>query len=379
VEYCYIFLGSSLDISQSPSLTIDKDGEILAPLKARNIVELVELHQNRQTILVVPCECVSIYHLKLPNLSYNKAKTAIEFALEPLLPQSIANVHLTYVYDKTSQEYTVVVIDKRKLKAIIDQILAFKLHINNLVIDAVLLNTHEALYTDKRLIINTPAFQGVIPKNFETLYEENLSNLKYFTTEELPDFLNKQASLEVTMLDVDPKIWLGKKLLSVIPLNLCHGEFSISLPRQSMINYYYLMFALLPLWLISYFSFNLVMLHQENTKIIELDQKITTYYKQLFPNAGAVLNPKFRVEQLVKKYQQNTSPFWQILKELSSLPINLKTMNYNHNTLTISFSLQEFSQLEKYKQQLSKAGLQVKQIEATQQGKSINAKLGLSA
>lgn len=363
MEYCYIFLPVSLDISQSLSLVIRKDESVIEPLKNRTIAELLDLQKKRNTILIINAENVSVYNIKLPNLSHHKAQTAIEFALEPQLSQPINSVHLTYNYDKTSQSYNIIVMDKRKLKTLIEQISAFKLFVNKIIVDVSLLHPFEAIRNHSRLLIKTDIYQGAIAASFMPLYESVIQYITHFNDEDRPD---------------GEKIWLAKRLLISDPPNLCHNDFIIIQPRQNKINYYYLTLCPLILCLVSYFIFNLSMIYQETKKIEELDNKITIYYKQLFPNSSQQINPKFRTEQLIKKYQLESSSFWKIIKALSSYPITLDSINYNNNNLTISFTKHEFRNLEKYKQNLHVLGLKIKQLKAKQNGKTIAVSLEFS-
>lgn len=340
---------------------IQNDENIVAPLKNRTIEELLDIQKQKFTVLIINAEHVSIYNIKLPNLSSKKAQTAIEFALEPQLSQSITGVHLTYNYDQTNQSYKVIVIDKRKLKTLIEQISTFKLFVNKIIVDVTLLQPFEAIRNDSRLLINTDIYQGVIPENFMPLYAEIIQNITYFNDDNIPH-----------------QIWLAQRLLQSNPPNICHGDFIITTPNQPKINYYFLMIALLVLCLGSYFTFNLWMIYQETQKIHELDNKITIYYKQLFPNTTQLINPTFRVEQLIKQYQQNNSTFWEIMKILATYNITLNSINYNNNHLNISLTMHTFSDLERYKQKLKRLGVKIKQLQATQHGKIIAVSLELS-
>ena len=161
-------------------------------------------------------------------------------------------------------------------------------------------------------------------------------------------------------------------------MNICHSEFVLSKTSKYKINYFYLSLTFMLTWILSFFIFSLIINFQQNHKIKTLDNKILASYKQVFPNAKQVINPKFRVEQLLKKYQKEASPFWKIISIMGDYPLKFNLMHYSNNHLNVGFNVPEFKDLENYKHKLTSKGLLVKQKGAFQKDKNVEVSLEIS-
>jgi general secretion pathway protein L len=375
VQTCFIFLPPSLEVETASSLVINSDQTVVSPLEQRNLSELIALQENRLTCIVLPAECVTLYQVPLPHLSASKAKTAIEFALEPLLPQPINTTHLTYVYNKLTHAYTVVVIDKQLLQTLIEKFHGLKLDFNIITVDVTILKTGEALYTESRLLVNIKSYQGMIPHSFEQCYESELLNVTCYTESKLPEDLAKWMKSE--SLEVPAQVWLARRVSKNAHFNLCVGEFSFSSSHQSKLRYDLLAGILFLIWILSYFISTAVVLYQQQHQIDRLDTQIASYYKELFPEAKQVITPRFRIQQLLKHTQTQGSSFWRLMGILGSHPTEIQTLRYQNQALTVTLKLKQFSDLQTYENQLRHSGIKVKQTQAQEKGKEIEATLEL--
>lgn len=375
MQTCFIFLPPSLEVETASSLVINSDQTIVSPLEQRSLSELIALQENRFKCIVLPAECVTLYQVPLPHLSASKAKTAIEFALEPLLPQPISTTHLTYVYNKSTHAYTVIVIDKQLLQTLVEKIHGLKLNFNIITVDATNLKTGEALYTESRLLVNSKSYQGMIPHSFVQCYESELLNINCYTDTQLPEDLAKWMKSE--SLEVPPQVWLARRISKNTHFNLCVGQFSFSSSQRSKLRFDLLAGILFIIWTLSYVISTGVLLYQQQHQIDRLDTQIASYYKEFFPEAKQVITPRFRIEQLLKHTQTQASSFWRLMGILGSHPTEIQTLRYQNQVLTMTLKLKQFSDLQTYANQLRHSGIKVKQTQAQEKGKEIEATLEL--
>jgi general secretion pathway protein L len=120
-----------------------------------------------------------------------------------------------------------------------------------------------------------------------------------------------------------------------------------------------------------------LVLYQQQHQIDRLDTQIASYYKELFPEAKQVITPRFRIQQLLKHTQTQGSSFWRLMGILGSHPTEIQTLRYQNQALTVTLKLKQFSDLQTYENQLRHSGIKVKQTQAQEKGKEIEATLEL--
>ncbi len=83
------------------SLSIDNEGNIIAPLLKRSADELKQLTKTQDQIIgILPTFLASFHQVTLPWIADQKARTALPFALEDEISEPLENVHLAF-----SKEY----------------------------------------------------------------------------------------------------------------------------------------------------------------------------------------------------------------------------------------------------------------------------------
>jgi general secretion pathway protein L len=372
---CILFLPPSLELASCLSMVINSDGTMISPLETRDVSALKPLQKDTYTYLVLPAERANIYHLSLPHLSSKKAQTAIEFAIEPLLPQPLVQVHLTYAYEKDTQTYQVIVINKSTLHEVLNAVDTLRLRYNGVIIDASLLKTGEAFYDEARLVVYSKSYHGTILPEFEPIYESCLPDLVCTTNKTLP--ATSTEWMKLNHIDFPIQLWLAQRLIKNKLINLCHGDLSVSASQAPKKHYQVMAIGLFIAWVASYFISSTLMIYQNNHQLAKLDEQTETAFKQFFTDDKEMTNPRFRIEQLLKQTHGKSSGFWRLLTGLNKHPIDLESLSYKNQTMMINFKMKQFSELQTLENKLRGSGLRVKQTQARESGKEIDATLEL--
>lgn len=115
----------------------------------------------------------------------------------------------------------------------------------------------------------------------------------------------------------------------------------------------------------------------------ELDHHIQALYKELYPNATAVVNPKARMSQELTSAASSDAHFFSLLFDMGSVlnttpAIILKNLSYKNKILNITIEAKNYAEVEAFLIQLKQHGLHIEQKETTQQKEKLNATLSLT-
>lgn len=370
---CFLFL-SGPHPETYHSLLLE-NGAVIAPLAYREKADFEQLQAQAKTYVVLPATLATLYHLALPRLSEKKAATAIAFSLEEKLAQPLSDVHLAWQYDFASQSYTVIVMDKHLLKTYLDSLEEAEIQVDVLTLDACALMLSEAIDMTN-LLLYTDGFHGAIPHPLLPLYQDLLKDITCLAEPET----RIPPSLQLESIPC-AYTWIAKRLLNTNAPNLCQGEFAKAyrLPKERKL--YMILGGLVLAWLVTLFLYQGISLYKLHHQIRSVDEKIAVIYKQFFPSAHQIISPRFRIEQLLKHGNKNTT-MWLLLDKLAEASpqasYTLEKVEFKPNKLTLSLKLQDFKQLETLSTKLHQTGIHVKQTQASQEAKHIQVQLELT-
>lgn len=373
---CFLFLPETPVIETYASLVLDEGGQIIAPFEERDKASFCILQQDAKTFLVLPSTLATLHTLSLPRLPEKKAATAIQFSLEDKLSQPLTEVHLAWYYDLTNQNYTVAVIDKALLQTYVNELEEAGISYQTIGLDVSALQLNEALSTPHALLLHTATFQGAIPYSLLPLYEPLLKDITCFVES------NSSVTPPMKIEEIEnTKLWIAKRLLQHLPLDLCQGAFYKRPTTSSDKKLYYLTGSLGLLWLCSLFVTQGILLYQLNNKIKQVDANIAVRYKQFFPTAQHIISPRFRIEQLLK-HQSPSSALWILLDKFAQasqkLTYTLQSCDYKNQKLSLILQVKQFEQLEQLTKSLQNMNIRVKQTQVSQETDHINASLEIT-
>lgn len=376
---CYIFT-QYLQEDGCLMLQLDDDGEeILAP-QHYDFAELRRLQDDSKTILVYPATKVSIFDLELPWLPDKKARAAIPYALEERLSQPVELLH--FAFDKRhykNHHYEIAVTETQGLLDLMDIFARHDVEYNQITLDWYALHPQEIICTADTLLINTEQFKGALSPELSLAFKKMFDDCEVFT---FPDCKNILELPNSHMQEEASTSWIAKRLFANKPLNLCQGGLQHGTTAERIKKGYMLAGLAGVLWLTSAIAVNAFNLYTVNQQLEDQEAQIATLYKQFFPDAKQVINPKFRISQLLGNSQSQTRfVFWNLLKKLSqgmhNSPVKIEQLRFANKSLFVTVAAPDFATLENLENTLQDLQLNVQQNQATTRDQQVLATLEL--
>ncbi len=347
----YLFI-ESLREQDAISVGFSDDGRVEHLPTRRTFEDYRTMLEDGESIVVLPAHQASIFTLVLPKLSHSQAQNAILYALEEQIASPLDEVHVAFhTVSNTPHTYEVVVIQKKYLEEIFAQLESNNIPFTSMTLDCFALKPNELIMMPDSVLFSADHQKGGLLSVFKA---------------ECPDL---PLTKEFKKLD-KAYLWLAQRLQKESSLNLCVGPFALKTKYAPIQKTYFLAagFAVLSLmfYILSH-SWSLFHLHRE---IKHYDAKISKIYYQFFPNASQIINPRFRVGQLIQTSPQGgASALWEIFSKLdvsfNAKLYSLKELRWRPNVLTLSLTSPDFAALEKLESALKKQGLNVTQTQST--------------
>ena len=377
---CFLF-SSHLTETSCLSIRLNDQGLIDAPLEHRSFDAIKALQTGCQTMVVLPCEQCTLHRVELPKLNSQKARAALPYALEEQVAQSLSAIHIAFDQQYyQNKQYLVAVIDKAYLHELMNRLKEFNLVFDVITLDWFALKADEACVSETRLLVNDSAFQGALSADLATFYLTNRTSKSTIT--QFADSAPALKSTAFTQAEGTSYAWLAKRLFAMNPLNLCQGELQHNTQQQTCTRWNYAVALLACLSLGLFLVINGILSYQLSTKIAFVDDKIGVLYHSFFPQSTQVISPKFRVQQLLKsKGTASDKTLWALLDALSAAFQNqaftVEQFHYQNQTLSVTFTSQNFAALEALERRLQKANVKVNQTQAALHDKLVLATLEL--
>lgn len=378
MDTCFLFT-EYLNDNGCLCLKLSAEGLLKTPPAQLSFNEIRELQKDSKTILVESCVHATLIDLNLPWLSNNKARAAIPYALEDKLAQPVEELH--FAFDKAryqNNQYLVTVIAKQKLLDVMQRMDEHGISFETMTLDWFALDKQQLCISDNNLLVNQDDFKGVLSGTLALTYikQHPLSPPLAFKNSIIEHPLIEEKSTEFS------QTWIAQRLLKTTPLNLCQGEMEHNTSSDWIKTGYKLAGLCCGIWLISVLVVNALILFSLNKKTAEVDSQISVIYHQFFPEAKQVINPKFRISQLLKTNQnENQARFWFLMNEFSKTmknsTISVQQLRYQNKTLSVTVVSPDFITLESLEKTL-KAQLQVNQTEASTHEQQVIATLELT-
>ncbi len=378
---CFLFY-HHFDKENCLSLCLDAEGNIAAPLELRTLDEIRVLQVNARTIVVLSSEISSLYELELPKLSEQKIRAAVPFALEEQLAQPVSTLHFAFDAKRyENNRYLVAAIDRQYLLEVMKHLTAMHLVFHAITLDWMALDKDQTIVTSSNLLIASPDFKGALSVELAPMYITSPHGKT--TTVLLFSDSASVAHLPTTALqETSSLLWIAKRLLNTHPLNLCQGELRHTTKQSSHRRWYLLSALFAGFWLLSLLIIHGVTLHALSAKNADLNQEIAIIYHDFFPDAKHVISPRFRISQFLKEHATNQDMLWTLLNKLATAsaqqPLHFQQLRFQNQTLLVTLSTKDFSDLERFQQRLEQQHLKAKQMEAATHDQNVVATLELS-
>jgi len=356
------------------------------------------VQSNTNLYLLVDGCCIDIQDIKLPEkVASSKLLVTIGYQLETKLYQNIDDVELIILEEK-DLHYTVAIMSKTKRHVLDETIKNMGCANIRIVPDMLALPLEPEQWSiylnDTNVLVKTSQVHGFVTDrdNFSLLlslaYQEASEKPKavkvYNTSNMEENILIQKIQLSDVAIIVDSH---QRELLQLaregIPqlsdINLLSSKsnnmmFDLNISIKRAVGF---ASALILIYVISLFVESFYVKAQQR----EIQQAISKVYYDIYPNASAVISPKQRIKQDLKRFQGSRSNkfldmFLAVANEARKInPNAISSINYQDNKLNLQISVKDFEQLNRLVNAIKTAGFTVTQTGATQQGNKVKATL----
>ncbi len=387
-----------LHAEQANWLIADETGQTIQSVLNGNLGDLTASTQGCQIDVIVPGQSILLTKAQLPQLSGERLKQALPFALEEQLIEDVTELHFAIgSYQPDHHYFPVAVVAKEKMDHWISELKKINIVPNAFISATTALPfAPENVYAcidDEIAIVRTGEYTGFTcdKANLSTFLQFQLASMEQKITDiHLYNFSDSSAALTLDNIIIN-EVMLSRnqflehllKWTSTYPfINLLQGTYRASKKTTTTKKIWMAAAGLAVVWIVFVFFSNIVsffLLHQATTLS---EQQIEKIYKRNFPEAVSVIAPRQRMEDKLKKLSISSTKnnFLAILAIVGdslskSKGIELLNLDYRNNQLSLNITAASFLNLDVFTQTLIHQNLNVKQQSASVAGTAVKANL----
>ena len=382
---------SSLDLSQAEitSYLLDETGKLESE-QTDQLSKLTLPECAYNLIVMLPGQNITSQTISLPKVQRNQLQNAASFALEESLAEPIEKQHIALSKQQVNGDVDALIIKKTLMATLMDSFNAANLTPQIMLPDYLCLNwqadTISVGFVDDHVLIRSGQNTGctfeenLIAAYLPTLLDDNPDTI--INAYDLPENIKKQLP------DID-RIHFHKSsatdlsithLQSVI--NLLNGEFKskkrLKTKQATKSSWRYALYAFVA-WIVIWLGGNALAMITLKLRTNHLKTQISQIYFKQFPDMSSVVNPKMKMIEKIKSYNNATKQnlFSKLLgsvgSNLKATPnVHLTSLDFDSPTLTLNISANAISDLQQFTHSLE-TKLNVKQSQLKQADKNVTA------
>jgi general secretion pathway protein L len=361
--------------------------------------------QPSNPIILLPGIDVVLTYVDIPSKQWKRIVQAVPYALEEQLAEDVDNLHFALgKREPVSGDIAVAVIARAKMEAVLQQLSAISITPTKLLPDMLAVPQPEEgwglLFLDEIVLVRTGLQAGfaIEPDCLSFVLQKALAENEEMPPQEIVVYRGEEqiiplAELQALGIPILEKVheqgalaWLAQGVAEKNTLNLLQNHY---LPQDKIVT-------LLRPWRLTIglliflgglqFAKQWVEYQDLSLQRQRLNAQIEKVYRDTFPEARKIVNPRVQMEQKLKalRTQQHTAShgeqFLSILNKIS-IPLvrtpgfKLKHMNYRQSSFEIEFTVSNLQALEYLKQRLNRLSLTVEIQSATSRYKSVESRL----
>lgn len=350
---------------------IDPTGNVVTHTSVPSLSDCPKISQNAPLVILLPGEQVTVTTVKLPKIRASERLRAIPFALEEQLACDPEQIYVALGEQVSSNIFSVAVLDKQYFNQQNDAWHAANLHPRVVTPDFLSLalepETWSIFYCNKMVWVRTGLQSGFsvdehnalaflqlllekdkknIPKRVICWENDHVVNLtpleKYGITIELREGIQKP------IFDV-------KLLTTKIGLNLLQGKYRPSAQHSSLYKNWLLCAVVAASFVGVSLACDVAQWLYLRHQYGKIQTQVLQVYQQIFPGETDVLEPRFRVDALLKQFEAAArgSEFAQLLwvsgKTLPHFPkVQVDAIQFSENTLSVTARADDMSSLNEW-------------------------------
>lgn len=375
-------------------VVVDEAGNPQPTIRQGSLTEAGAFAHQRRVVCAIPTTDVYLDHVNLPgSRSRRKLQQAVPFALEDDLAEDLDDLHFAMGKEQTVTatepegsgsptpshvSLPVAVIGKDRLRAYLDRLTEAGIKPHVLMPDVLAVP-----YQDNEWGICIGEHSALIHTRPQAGFACDLENLPFLletalnngTARETPPSqiriwnhngsvpeLNLDKEIQVDWVEPDgmPIATLAKGYKKDHHINLLQGEFSYQQEYGKLLKPWRLPATLLLVLVVVAFTSNMIEYYRLKNQQDQLQQSMLDIYKQTFPEARNIPQPRSQMEAKLKELGAaggSESPFLKLLNYVASQTsanpqIKINSLNFTGSRLDLDLSVPELTTLDSLKQKL---------------------------
>lgn len=356
---CFIFV-NDLAATACTCVTLDEHGTPSIISSAWE--EILPLQHCKRTVVVLSARYASVKYVALPSKAGRYLDAALAFALEEELAQNPED--LFFAHDRKRYhdgKYQVVVVARTVMETLLHLLDDHGIATQVVTIDWFALAENEIFQLDDgNVLAAVPKYHGWLSMK---LWQNSRGSL---------------LNADITCQEAAQTL-IATRLVNANYINLCQGDFTRNRARALMIKWYKITAGAGMVALLTLFAIDGARLYLLQRELLRCNNSIAELYRQFFPEARQVVNPRLRVEQLLHKGGAGNDHLWSLLSAVGKNLHNfiLERMRFQNNILTLDLILDDFPALAQLEHDLAQHKVKVAQKKAKSQDNKVSVTLEL--
>jgi general secretion pathway protein L len=355
------------------------------------------LQPDQQVIVLLPTTEILLTQVEIPTTQRRRLRQAVPFALEEQFAEDIEQLHFALGMRDAAQRLSVAVMAQRDLARYLNALAELSLSPTVVLPDVLALplvaDSWSILLYGQRLLVrtgkqagfaieveNVPGILPLMPPPSQIMVWGKLSASVH----------SALVALNVPMIEAIPdENFLITGIYHAPFLNLLQGNYQPVNRRAQWWRPWRLTAALLLLWgggaIIHFAIYHNQLQQQAQT----LNQQIEQIYRQTFPHAQKIVNPRVQMEQQLNELTGKVSRgqrdnFLTLLNQLVPVltkitNLNLKEINYQAGKLELNMELPDMPTVELLRRYVKDAGFNATLATTGEDTKIVKAKLRIES
>lgn len=311
---------------------------------AAQLPELTERAGNRPVLVLVPSADIIFRTLTLPGRLTTQTRQALPFMLENDIASDVEQLHLT-VLAQQGQAIHIAAVEQEQMTRWLSWLKTAGLKTQQLLPDVLALpmptaNSWSMLQLDSQWLVRQAEWQGtVIDDNWLPTWlnsHEQVPILQSYTP--APEVI--AAEWRIALCELPLQLLAANMPSSKV--NLLHGAYRPSTPWKKQWPQLRLPALFLGLWGVFLTIHDYLDYRDLYGQQTQLQQQMTTLYRQLFPAEKRIINPRAQLKQHLDELQQGTSARGFISQLALLAPLLQQTKGLDLKQLQFDATKQEF-------------------------------------